>query len=619
MKKLLILTLLAAMLLTVASAIPVMAEEDILTVNKTEFVVGEPILVTAQGSGKDWVGLYLAEDTPSMVPSILWYYVAQDGYSSGETVDIRQAFYVNPDRPHLNNVPAGEYTVTLLANDGYEVLAAINITVKEKDEPAPGDTQLSATYESAKAGAGRADGKLTIKAEGTAPASYELWWAGATGKIKGYSVLDKILSTGAETVYTLTPNTLVPAGADRILIYPSNMGATDLPLTVMLPEGIGTYDLGKLCTELQVMSDIHINADSGHLYNRHFSMALADIAKVSPDSIGLFINGDTADHGLAAEYTAFRNLVERAKGAPPVYVAMGNHDYFGPNMTDAERIAQFLKGTENDSQTPYFDRTVGGVHFIFLAGEKSGDWATLSDAQLKWLDDTLAADKESGKPVFVFLHQGLIDTVAGTFAYQKWHGVHQTQELSAVLQKYPNAILFSGHSHWVLESEMSLKLRDDKLPTILNTASGAYLWDDDCNKTNVGIEGSQGYYIYIYEDCIAFRGRDFVKGEWISSAQFIVNWEGAGNAAEEETTVSAEETTVAEPIDTAEVETPTGEVETPRAEDTNLADTMGSGLAESDTESAKADGCASAVLSGALVALLSAAALCLIRRKDSKI
>ncbi len=53
--------------------------------------------------------------------------------------------------------------------------------------------------------------------------------------------------------------------------------------------------------------------------------------------------------------------------------------------------------------------------------------------------------------------------------------------------------------------------------TALNTSSVAY--------TAIGskrTESSQGYFAYIYEDFVVFRGRDFIKNKWIPEAQFVV-------------------------------------------------------------------------------------------------
>ena len=57
-----VLLALLLMLTATLSAVPVTAEAGTLTLDKTTYTEGEDILVTATGSGADWVGLYAAGD-----------------------------------------------------------------------------------------------------------------------------------------------------------------------------------------------------------------------------------------------------------------------------------------------------------------------------------------------------------------------------------------------------------------------------------------------------------------------------------------------------------------------------------------------------------------------------
>ena len=387
---------------------------------------------------------------------------------------------------------------------------------------------ISAEYKRTSDKPGYADGILTIRYEGQLPAEYKAYWADENGILDDYTAFAPILCTGEETVYTLVSDTLIPIGADRILVYAADEEQTsEAAACAMLPEGAGDYTLGKPLYEMQVQSDIHIALDQNHPHNRHFAMVLEEIKKLSPNSLGLFINGDTADSADPLQYENCQEIIRNAgEGAPNVYFAIGNHDLGFDNTPYEIRLANFLKGTNNTwSDKVYFDRWISGVHFIFLGGEKSycGD-AWLGEEQLSWLDEKLAENRDTHRAKYVFLHQGMIDTVAGCFAYQKWHGVTQTEELSAILKKYPEAILFSGHSHWVLNSPHTMRLRDEKLCTIFNTSSGGYTWNDACNETNAGLVGCEGYYFYGYEDKVIARGRDFLAGKWIASAQFAVEY-----------------------------------------------------------------------------------------------
>ena len=109
-----------------------------LDLNKYSYKEGDDILVTADGEGKDWVGLYLRDEVPGGgVSSIYWYYVAE-GHTPLEPVNIKDGTF-NADRGDLADLPAGDYTIFLLANDGYDVIDSIDFTIKEskKEEPAP--------------------------------------------------------------------------------------------------------------------------------------------------------------------------------------------------------------------------------------------------------------------------------------------------------------------------------------------------------------------------------------------------------------------------------------------------------------------------------------------------
>ncbi len=109
-------------------------ENKNMTLEKTEFVEGEDIIVTAVGSGEQWVGIYLKNDYPESgqnggQPSLYWYFVDKDGYTSGEAVNIKTT-KLNPDRPEYIDLPAGEYKVILFADGGYTVAEEIQITIK---------------------------------------------------------------------------------------------------------------------------------------------------------------------------------------------------------------------------------------------------------------------------------------------------------------------------------------------------------------------------------------------------------------------------------------------------------------------------------------------------------
>ncbi len=107
-----------------------------LELDKYSYKEGDDILVTANGEGKDWVGLYLKDEVPGGGPvSIYWYYVAE-GHTPMEPVNIKTGT-MNDSRSDLADIPAGEYTIVLCANDGYDIIDSVDFKVSavKKEEP----------------------------------------------------------------------------------------------------------------------------------------------------------------------------------------------------------------------------------------------------------------------------------------------------------------------------------------------------------------------------------------------------------------------------------------------------------------------------------------------------
>jgi hypothetical protein len=185
--------------------------------------------------------------------------------------------------------------------------------------------------------------------------------------------------------------------------------------------------------------------------------------------------------------------------------------------------------SRNDNRSvPYYEQVVNGNHFFFLASESlaSQDKADLSSKQLDWLDNRLwnIAKYEGDQPVFVFSHQSLTNTVAGSSTSQGWSGVIQDSALRFILNKYPNTFLFTSHSHWQLSSRNEM-FQDNSTygstlgTTMFNTASITNLWCDD----DKYIDGSQGLHVEVYNDKVVVSGRDFLRKKWIPSAKFTVD------------------------------------------------------------------------------------------------
>ena len=137
---------------------------------------------------------------------------------------------------------------------------------------------------------------------------------------------------------------------------------------------------------------------------------------------------------------------------------------------------------------------------------------------------TMTAESLKSKPTFVFLHQPLIDTVSGSLyskdpKIQYWYGVSDAAErIREILKDHPNSILFTGHTHWTFESLQPVLWGKGSDVNFVNCAAVGYLWND--NDESEG--GSEGYFVYVCDDKIILRGREFTENKWCGGAQFCL-------------------------------------------------------------------------------------------------
>lgn len=182
---------------------------------------------------------------------------------------------------------------------------------------------------------------------------------------------------------------------------------------------------------------------------------------------------------------------------------------FPNGESEASCIQRFLRNTGMPSL--YSDTWLHGYHFIFLGSEASRitnrkyyDDAVLSDRQLHWLKRTLA-NANGDKPTFVFLHQPLPYTVAGSEAPFVVHA----DKLKSILNQYPQVILFTGHSHVTLRTRERNVVKQNFL--MVNTASvRSPVW-----LSGVPTLGNEGIVVDVYPSRVVIWGREWKEGKWL--------------------------------------------------------------------------------------------------------
>ncbi|MBQ7383253.1 MAG: metallophosphoesterase, partial [Clostridia bacterium] len=436
--------------------------------------------------------------------------------------------------------------VLFLSLFGGMLVGSFPISAKEASGLPKAPIKLEYTID--EIGSGVADGVVTV----TLPAGHGaediyLFWGDDNGKLPGYTAFSPFKVSGNIVTHRIRGDVVVPQGATRLLActYSDADGMSENYASCTLPNGAAISDglLGTLLFEFQSVSDIHITPtyEPRKHHSDHMRAMLTDIMEISPNSIGIMNNGDTVNNGLDTDYEEFLKVYEEFQGAPSIYSAIGNHELFrygtpvpSDKFADSKTAfwtylgdavpadATFCGGSRFASLNYSFERN--GCKFIFLGTDVSDqNNLTLNSTTLDWLESELEGAGK-GNPIFIIMHQPMYGTLSGSF--KDGYGVtkNTAEPLKALLAKYPEVIMFNGHTHRDMNQYGIHYSRDEKLPNIFGTSSVGYLAREyDTWSTTETYKGSEGYYVYVYEDKIFVRGRDFLTREWISSAQFIVD------------------------------------------------------------------------------------------------
>ncbi len=288
-----------------------------------------------------------------------------------------------------------------------------------------------------------------------------------------------------------------------------------------------TPDESEALATFVVVSDTHLTLDYEPYVDRVQNM-FQDIAQFAPNNDAIIVNGDITNNGTKEQYDKFAELAEASGFSYPndFVLVIGNHDQYDStegaqavsNLTDLFREQIGL----TDQPHPYYDRTIGGVHLIILGPDSFPDdnWAHfgISDEEVTWMDNMLDADLDKGQLSLVFMHEPLYKTVRNTepgdFGHEWSLSDEDNDNLHDCLRKHPNVIFFSGHTHALPDT---VQLEGDE-PLYVGTGSIAYCIDDADDDTTgeseISTYGSLGWEVTVWDTCIRFRMRDFLKHEY---------------------------------------------------------------------------------------------------------
>lgn len=381
---------------------------------------------------------------------------------------------------------------------------------------------------------------MTATAAETVTDGVLFYWGDQNGILGDYTYIGygEYDQTTGKYTYVPTVGNLIPAEATRL--YACGVQGTSYEVesgTAKLSEEFAYCDLnaekhtlGKRLYSFDVISDLHVSENYDSNNGKNVLAAFADIQNRRASSIGVFTAGDNVNLGKPEEYAVLAKYIsDTGLSDMPFYYTVGNHEFYYEQIEGAasgeffdnnwKRFRDFAGWKENEF---YRYKKIGSDYFIFMGEEARGTFDAadskqgtadgyFSEAQREWLRGLLSKAASENANAFVFMHQSIDNTVAGSFAGQNWSGINDDDKMQAIIESYPNTYLFTGHSHWDLHSKTPFVNGGTSGASYFNTASAGYIWSD----ANKAVPGSEGLTVDVYENYIVVRGRDFVNQKWV--------------------------------------------------------------------------------------------------------
>ena len=179
-----------------------------------------------------------------------------------------------------------------------------------------------------------------------------------------------------------------------------------------------------------------------------YAIAEADEEYNGLDAV--LVAGDLTDDGRKDQFNAFTAAVKSGLQGDTRFLGVCAASHDGNNMSRKEVHDYYNTLTGN---TADFHTVINGFHFIGLSASESDD-VHYDDGQIAWLRAQLeeATAEDPDKPVFVMHHEHVRNTVYGSSDFEGWGVTYFTD----VLNDFPQAVDFSGHSHYPLNDPRSV-------------------------------------------------------------------------------------------------------------------------------------------------------------------
>ena len=247
-----------------------------------------------------------------------------------------------------------------------------------------------------------------------------------------------------------------------------------------------------------VISDTHFENGTGEGAMVKVPKALKNLT--SQAKLDMLVDvGDIVDRGKPEEYEQLRSVFgNQSNFTLPVdrlLFVLGGHEYLGYQSDIPTGLRNFQEGMKSfNGGEPYPMNqylvvkgfpfiTVGMSHWYSSDTNSSSNGIAVYPVETQeWLSKRLAQATEEcpGKPIFVFTHIPPRWTVYGSWPEYESGTAWCMKVLNPILNKYPQVVLFAGHSHYPIGDPRSIHQGTHpdsphkNYYTVINTGSTTY-------------------------------------------------------------------------------------------------------------------------------------------------
>ncbi len=402
---------------------------------------------------------------------------------------------------------------------------------------------------------GYAEGSITLNRleNGRKNGFYHLYFSSGGNILPGYEAIAKVRNRGDEVTVELPQGMLLPPEATEILVFETSglkLKDSAVPAAVITIDESKRLHTGDSYYSFASVSDVHVNYDSYGATDKWVS-ALNFFARKGLDAV--IVSGDMTGDGLDEEYEKYLAAIEASDfPAERIYESRGNHD--------SQTNTAFLKYTSGEGEvrpapdSPYFyilEEASEGHRdnlFIFMAQEITAIANTnlednFSDAQLDWLEALLRKYRGTETNIFLVQHSvihnfGPGDRYDGSYVQPIIFSEEfpNNMRFREILTEYKELIMMSGHTHLSFYDWVNYGDENGTAARMIHNSSTSqprsYLDDGtisyNANGATTETEGSEGYAVYVYDDCIVYLGYNLTTGDIIPRASFVMDTDVIG-------------------------------------------------------------------------------------------